>query len=110
MNLKGVLLATIIGVGILFFSKWMVLANILIIPLIINYFKTEKFKCNKCGNVQVECIVLKERENSSLSHGRYTKSGGLDKRYNSTFETSVTYDYGVECNKCKNIYHVERTY
>jgi hypothetical protein len=53
---------------------------------------------------------LKEKENSSLSHGRYTKSGGLDKRYNSTFETSITYDYGVECGKCGNIFQVSRTF
>jgi hypothetical protein len=110
MNIKGALIAVLIGIGVLFISKWMVFANILLIPYIILFFKTEKFKCNKCGNVQEESIVLKEKKNSSLSHGRYTKSGGLDKRYNSTFETSITYDYGVECGKCGNIFQVSRTF
>lgn len=110
MNIKGALIAVLIGIGVLFISKWMVFANILLIPYIILFFKTEKFKCNKCGNVQVDNIVLSKKNNSSLTHGRYTKSGGLDKRYNSTFKTSITFDYGIICKNCKNIYHVERTY
>lgn len=109
MNLKGVLISLIICFSVLFISKWMILANILIIPMIISYFRIAKFKCDQCGHIQTKCTVLSEKTNSSLVHGRHTKSGGLDKRYNSTFETSVTYDYGVECKKCRNIYHVTRT-
>jgi hypothetical protein len=110
MNIKGVLLALIVGIGVLFISKWMVLANILIVPYIISYFRTAKFKCNQCGHIQTDCVILSEHTNEMLSHGRYTKSGGLDRRYNSTFDTSVTYDYGVECAKCRNIYHISRTF
>jgi hypothetical protein len=110
MNFKGILVALLVGVGVLYISRWMIIANILIIPYILSYFKTAKFKCNQCGHIQTDCIILSKETNSMLTHGRHTKAGGLDKRYNSTFATSVTYDYGMECNKCKNIYNVIRTY
>jgi hypothetical protein len=110
MNIKGFLIALIVGIGVLFISKWMVLANIIIVPYIISYFTTARFKCNQCGHIQRDCVILSEHTNSVLSHGRYNKSGGLDQRYNSTFETSLKYDYGVECVNCGNIYKVSRTF
>jgi hypothetical protein len=72
-----------------------------------NHFQKRKFTCEDCGSIQ-ENFERKFFENEShITHGRYTNSGNIDKRYNTQYDTvKVTY-YEVKCEKCNKNYIYE---
>jgi protein-arginine kinase activator protein McsA len=90
----------------------MFLLNVLLVPYIFSLFAKSFFVCPECKHIQSDnYTLLSEDSHTSLDHGRRTKSGRLDKRYNSVFSTTTLSTIGVECNKCrctyKNMYVVE---
>jgi hypothetical protein len=110
MRFIGLLIGFSVGIALIMVSKWGFLVNFLLIPIIMMSFKKEFFKCPKCSNVQCNHIILNRTINSQMVHGRVTKSGGLDKRFNSRFASSETIDFGTECTKCGNTFKTTRTY
>lgn len=108
MRFIGLILGILVGIVVLYFSKWMILADLLLIPFVMSFFIPAKFKCPECGNIQKSAIVISEDSDTQLTHGRHTKSGSLDKRYNSTFSTTNYVTYGVECQNCDSTFKVTR--
>ncbi len=102
MNFKALLISILIGVSLVLISKWLFLLNILIIPLIFSKLSNPILVCPECNHVQSDnYIILSEDSETSLTHGRRTRTGRLDKRYNSVFSTTNYSTIGVECNKCR---------
>ena len=104
----GVIVVTIIGVGILFISKWLIILDIISIPFILEYFFPREFRCSGCGNIQESHVILNKEIDTELTNGRYTKYGTLDKRYNSSFSKTTYITFGVNCEKCNNTFEVTR--
>jgi hypothetical protein len=110
MRLIGLLIGVSVGILLIMVSKWFLIVNIILVPYIIVVFNKEFFKCPKCSFVQRNHTIMNRTTNSQMVHGRVTKSGGLDQRFNSRFASSETIDYGTECTKCGNTYKTTRTY
>ena len=104
----GVIVVTVIGVGILFISKWLILLDIISIPFILEYFFPIEFRCSKCGHIEESHVILNKETETELTHGRVTNSGRLDKRYNSTFASTTYVTYGINCEKCYNTFKITR--
>ena len=104
----GIVAVTILGISLLFLSKWLILLDIIMIPFILEYFFPTEFRCSKCGHIQESHIVLNKEVDTQLTHGRVTNSGRLDKRYNSTFESTTYITYGINCEKCYNTFKITR--
>ena len=108
MNFIGLIIGIIVGIMVLFISKWMILANLLIIPLIMSLFVPSRFKCPECGYVQKNAKLISKNSNSHMTHGRRTSKGDLDKRFNSSFSTTYSKTFGIECSSCDCTYKVTR--
>jgi transcription elongation factor Elf1 len=85
---------------------------ILFTVFIIAFYKAiknyKKFTCPKCGHKQNKSKEVNIDKYKYIDHGRKTISGGLDKRFNTTFTTNKVIHYQVECEKCGHSY--EYTY
>lgn|GEM_PF-1518986 len=104
----------IFGFAICFFliwiSKWLVLLSVLLISAIIRKSRQPLFMCPRCELIQQEHIVLSRKLNSQISHGRLIKTGRLDRRYNTRYNTSETIDFGVVCKSCQEPFKTTRNF
>lgn len=66
--------------------------------------KYKKFICPKCGHKQNKSKEVNIDEHKYIDHGRKNISGGLDKRFNTTFTTKEVIHYQVECETCGHSY------
>lgn len=111
MNIKGLFLAVPVAIGLLFISKWFILLDLILVPYIMQMFQDFFFKCPACGNVQKDnYYVLSKETNTYMSHGRRTKSGRADKRYNTTYDSNTTVNFGLACKKCANTFQTTRQF
>lgn len=107
-QIKGLLFTIITSISLIFISKIFIIVNLFLIPYLLNRFYSSCFKCPVCGNLQSDSVVLNVYENSIMTHGRITKSGKIDKRYNNRFASNSTIEHGIICNKCNNAYKTIR--
>ena len=68
------------------------------------FYRPIRFQCPQCGHIQNPQEIIDTHTNSSMVNGRITKSGGLDKRYNTQFEEKTIVTYKIDCVKCKTSY------
>jgi hypothetical protein len=45
-----------------------------------------------------------------MTHGRITKSGRVDKRYNTEYRETEIIEFGVQCKKCSNTFKTIREF
>lgn len=110
MKIVGLISALILGSILIYFSNYLFLVCFLILPFLMSRIRQEYFKCPSCGYIQKKYIILDTKSYSIMTHGRTTKSGMSDKRYNTQYEDFVDIDYGVECQKCSRGFKTTRTY
>jgi len=108
MRFLGLIIAVSVGVLLILVSKWFLLLNFLLVPTIMRSFGKQFFKCPNCNFVQCNYVIMKSTTNSQIVHGRRTKSGTLDKRYNSRIVNTETVEFGTECIKCGNTFKTTR--
>jgi hypothetical protein len=110
MKTLGLVIAIILGALLIYISNWFFLVSILVLPIIMSRIKMEYFKCPSCSYIQKDHIILDKRIRREMIHGRRTKSGKADKRFNTQYVTYVDIDFGVECQKCSSGFKTTRTY
>ena len=108
MRVLGLLIGVFVGVVLIIVSKWFFIANFILVRGIMVSFKKAFFKCPNCNFVQCNYVIMKSTTNSQIVHGRRTKSGTLDKRYNSRIVNTETVEFGTECIKCGNTFKTTR--
>jgi hypothetical protein len=83
----------------------------LIIGIVLYFiiFKKQEFSCPQCSNTQNEfASIVSQDSETNMSNGRITKNGRVDKRYNTTYETTTQTVYNIICKKCGSNYHATR--
>lgn len=109
MKYNGLVITTIIALGLLLVSKWMVLVDILLVPVLLQKFNRPVFVCPKCFNIDRDnYVILDENIKSKMTHGRKTKNGKLDRRFNTQYSYNKFITIGIECSKCGTCYKSNR--
>ncbi len=76
----------------------------------IEYYLKYYFKCPSCSNITDVYPSQRAHDchiESVLVHGRYTKDGSLDERYNTDFDFNRTYFFKADCEHCNKVFKVE---
>jgi ABC-type bacteriocin/lantibiotic exporter with double-glycine peptidase domain len=110
MRPLGIIIAIVIGAILIYLSKWLFLVCLVVSPFILMKFTNEIFKCPACENIQKEHVILASKINSKMTHGRITKSGRVDKRYNTEYRETEIIEFGVQCKKCSNTFKTIREF
>ena len=81
---------------------------IIVVVILIRFYKAikkyKRFECPICGHKQNKSKEVNIDEHKYIDHGRKNISGGLDKRFNTTFTTNEVIHYQVECENCGHSY------
>ena len=102
---KKILFLILVGVISTKFPYFLVIGIILFFII----FKKKEFSCPKCSTSQNEYSkIVSQASETSMSNGRITKKGRVDKRYNTTYETTTQVVYNIDCKKCGTSYNATR--
>ena len=110
MRFLGIILALLVTVMLASIYNWLILVGFILFPFIVRKVTQQYFMCPNCNHIQSNCLILSEETKSRMVHGRKTKSGYADLRYNTRYNYTKIVDYGVVCEKCSNTYKVNRVF
>jgi hypothetical protein len=110
MRFLGIILAFIVTIVLASIYNWLILLGFILFPIIVRKVSQPYFMCPNCNHIQSNRIILSEDTKSRMVHGRRTKSGYADQRYNTRYIYTKIIDFGVCCEKCSNTYKVNRIF
>jgi hypothetical protein len=80
--------------------KYWIIIIVFVLIVLVFLRRRISFSCPDCNNNQRDYYVIDEDVQTIMTHGRITKSGRTDKRYNTQYGSRTIMTYGIECSNC----------